>query len=143
MVSPFDFFLDFVLFVLPLVHGHHLSLLLSQLQLILQHQLGVSLLLQCPHLLFLSLLLVKALFLQDLLLPLVLNLSLLLGSEALEVVWHVSVLTELALSSAGILSHEIAVVGVVNFELILILLLLSPLVLPVALLLGETLVFLL
>lgn len=51
-------------------------------------------------------------------------------------VWHVSVRGKLALSGAWVLSHQVAMVHVCDLELVLLLLVLFPRVLPVFLLSG-------
>lgn len=58
-------------------------------------------------------------------------------------IWDVSVLCVLTGGSGRVFSHEIAVVDISDFELVLSLLVIPPLILSVSLLSGESLVLLL
>lgn len=142
-VSPLLLLLHLVCLMLSLVHLHHLPLPLPQLRLVLHHHLPVGLLLHGPQFFLIFFLLLRKLSFQHLLLSLRLDVLLLVGSQPLEVVGHVSVTRVLACCGCGVFCHEVAGIYVHYLKLILSLLILLPLFLPLALLQGQTLIFLL
>jgi hypothetical protein len=132
-IGPSDLLLHLVLLMLSLVHGHHLSLLLREFNLVLEHQLPVCLLLHGPLSLLLVLHGLQLLLLNELLLPLILNLSPLLRCQTLEVVGDKPVLRGSTQSGSRVFSHEVAAVDVCDLKLVLTLLLRSPLLLSLPL----------
>jgi hypothetical protein len=143
LVLPLDLLLNLIIQVLIPVHHVHLPLLVSELQLILEHQLSVGFLLHGPLHVFILLSLLLSPGVPHLLSPLVQDVLLLVRSESLEVVGHVSVVGQLTHGSGGVLSHDVALIGVRDLEVVHSLLGVLPRGLLVALLLGQTLVLLL
>ena len=141
VVLPSDILHNLVLLVLvPMLHIH-LSLLLSQLQLILEHQLSICLLLHRPHSLLLLLSSLLILCVSDLLGFLFFNRLDLVRSETLKVIGDISVTSQLTNGSISILSHDITFNSVFNLELVLGFLLSLPGSFLVFLFLGKSLVF--
>ena len=129
--------------MLCLKHLHHLPLFLSKFDFILEHKLAISFLLNSPFPLFLSRHCLQLLLFYKLHLSLVLYLGYLLGSKTLEVVGDEPVAIDYTFCGCWVFSHEIAVVDIGDLKLVLPLLVLAPLLLPVSLFLGKTLVLLL
>ena len=126
LVLPLDLLLNLVVQVLIPMHHVNLSLLVSKLQLILEHQLPVGFLLHCPLHVFILLSLLLSPGISHLLGPLVQDVLLLVRSESLEVVGHISVISQLTHGCGWVLSHDMAFVGVCDLEVVYSLLSILP-----------------
>jgi len=122
---------------------NHFFLFVLELQLVIQEVLGVSQVLNGPLVLLCVLIFPGKFGIDDLLLSLGHDVLLLGLGEPLEVVWHESVWSQLRLGGGLVLGHDIRHVGSINLGLVLPLLIVSPLLLPVSLFLGKSLIVIL
>lgn len=139
-ILPELLLLDLVNLMLILEHMTDLLLLLCEFNLVLEHHLTISLLLNGPLSLFFSLECVELLFVHQLLSSLALDLMYLRRSESLEVVWLKAVRVGAIEGSSRVFSHEVRIVSVGNLKLVLAFLIILPCILPIALFFGQALV---
>jgi len=117
----------------------HVSIFILEIDFVIELVLGVGQVLDGPGVLLGGV--VSSIFvsLDDLLVSLALYHVDLVGSQTLEVVWHVSVWCKLRGSSLSGLSHELTHVSSGDLKLVLVFLVVFPVLLVVSLLLGLSL----
>jgi hypothetical protein len=143
MVWPSLVFCNLVDLVLFLKLLDHLLLSGFEFHFVCVHHFCVLCLLNCPSLLDHPLLFVHCLLVSSLLESRCFYFLNLVWSKSLEVIGNVPVSSKLGGSCVSIFGHNVTVIGVCNFELVLLFLVISPLGLSVSLFTSKSLVFLL
>jgi len=143
VISPSVILNVLVSFVLSLQTLSNHSLLFLKFDFILKHKLTICLLLHSPLSLFFRLEGLDLLFLNKLILSLSIDLFLLLWCKTFEMIRNISVFSMLTLSSSRVFSHQITVIHISNFKLILSLLVIFPRLLALSFFSGKSFIFLL
>ena len=117
----------------------HISIFILEIDFVIELVLGVGKVLHGPGVLFGGIVSSGVLSIGDLLFSLALYHVDLIGSQSLEMVWHISMWSQLRGSSLSGLSHELTHVGSGDLKLVLVLLVVVPVFLVVSLLIGQSL----
>jgi hypothetical protein len=122
------------------VVGSHFVLLVLKIKFVVEEVLIVSQVLHGPSIFFSILVLSIDSVFFNLLGSFSVDLCHLVGSEILEVVWDVSMWSQLGLSGSSIFRHDITHVGSGDFKLVLAFLVIFPVLLPLFLFVGLSLI---